>query len=515
MKYREFFIFFFILLFSLTFPFDLVHSQNRQEINESYDLLDHFCNQYTHYQYVSSDVDSLLAVFRVFQAKDNAALKDMEEVRCFTCRRIFSYYNKTAAENKFASYNEQYESTIELAARTFTLPPQLISCLILQESVWAPRAESIRGAKGLGQFTKGTRQTIDNIVNGSVTQTEKMREVIAELTEKEKRGEELTSGEYTIKLFYKRRLKNIALQRMWIDSFAVLKEQKKVNFIPTRFITGITSPQNSIIASAFYLRFIFDELLGVGERSGGLERMRQDAVKDKEQAEAIMKGHKAVIDKGSISDAYKNYLGEVERLEVEIDGLKQDIKKEVKNYNSAKQKGNNTEREELASKVDSLEVRFVERKSQLKTQKDSFSKLEGISEEEKKYETAVISVERENSIIQKIDALYNEFQNLPSSDGGALIDFLVLVAALYHQGVGAFTSILSDQGFRPGSNMFKEWIVSLLEDANYRKELANHLKNVRACLTVGEDVQGIFSKEKADEKCNCSLERISGFRASK
>lgn len=172
-------------------------------------------------------------------------------------------------------YNDEYRHYIKSAAENFGVPPQLLQCSFLKESVYnAEVGDSTSGAQGLCQFMPNTRDYIDRVLSSASDRQKSGR--LYDLIELEEQGL-IKESEYD---YYNSIMHLDDLYRRWNQTFIDLDQQGRYPYrsdgqldLPTGFSSvGVKRPQNCIAGAALYFRDITSQL------SVNIEATSQDQI---------------------------------------------------------------------------------------------------------------------------------------------------------------------------------------------------------------------------------------------
>lgn len=499
-------------------------------------------------QGLASNFEPLVAVSRIFSLNENASFKKMNaaigdvdqyDINTYVCEYMRSTKSRSKGIALWNEYKNKYESTVELSARAYSLPPQLLSCLILKESVWDPGAKSHTGARCLGQFTESAREHVDGIASFS---TVNIPQHIAELDELRQRDE----GELILRkddriqhqkdvLYRSTLVRNASYKEIWQAVFAQMRSDKKVNIIPTAFRSAVRIPKryphHCIVATALYLRYIIDEILASGqikedgvEGKKGLELIKQVHEEDKAGYEAVLENSKknikaleAKIESGSdeVSSEVKDSFQIYKEYEVRLKNIADDLRKlkderdvKLRLYNEAAKKFKDSNWKDskaresmknISEELDGMEKWICEGVEEtLWVVENSYLDKLVFSEnlqrnikplqEHRNLILAKKGIKQTSEVIAQIDSIYNSLNK-----GKEGISFLTFVAGLYNYGSGGFRIILGKGGLAAEGDMFKAWNDILKHSISWRdlakyRELSQHLRVVRQCLTKSDEV---------------------------
>ena len=269
-----------------------------------------------------SNFEPLIAISKIFSLGRNASFKKMNaapgdldqyDTNTYICEYIRST-SGSKGKRLWNDYKNKYEKTVELSARAYSLPPQLLSCLILKESSWNPEAVSNTGARCLGQFTTSAKEHVDNIVRSSEVN---MPQHIAELNKiREANGGDLVihkddSEQHKMNVYYwSTLLRNASYKKIWQAVFGDMKNRKVVTRIPTAFDKAVKEPKkyphHCIVGTALYLRYIIDEILAGGA-------VKEKGSPKKQGLEVLKQAHEA--DKANYEKELKNLENDVKNIE--------------------------------------------------------------------------------------------------------------------------------------------------------------------------------------------------------
>jgi hypothetical protein len=184
-------------------------------------------------------------------------------------------------------YNDQYRLYIKSAAATFGVPPQLLQCAFLKESVYNSDVKnSGSGAEGLCQIMPDTRNYIDQVLSSAADRraSGKIYDAIEEME-----MDQVQSGD---EAYYKTILKQDDLYQLWNQNFINLDQQGLYPYrsegqldLPTGFSSiGVKRPQNCIAGAALYFRDITSKLSVKIETTSGDEILSGQSAKGDENA---------------------------------------------------------------------------------------------------------------------------------------------------------------------------------------------------------------------------------------
>ena len=194
---------------------------------------------------------STLVVNSLYNIK--SSLQVDEYIRCQILGRQDS--NK---QEKLERYLKEYRYYIKTTAESFDVPPQLLQCLLLKESVYDEDiGNSTSGAKGLCQMLPITRDHINGIISNANLRrsTGKIQKIRSEISA----GQVKAVDED----YYATVVKQDNLLEMWNQNFEKLKQQNRypLKSIPTAFSNkGLKMPQNCIAGAGLYFREIMTHL---------------------------------------------------------------------------------------------------------------------------------------------------------------------------------------------------------------------------------------------------------------